>query len=132
MVRRSSQRTARTKGFTLVEAEVVVADNVDIATIEVLGNEDLQEMEHAKLVGEALQQAYPDHLWAVFFQGGALVVKNMAMMDGRYGMILDNAQRYSASALKHHAIMSAGELLERCGVKRGRWNGMAFEKQDRT
>jgi hypothetical protein len=88
-------------------------------------------MEQAKLVGDALQQAYPDHLWYVCFQGGALVVKNMAM-NGRYGMVLDNAERYSASALKKHAIMSGGELLERAGMARGRWNGQMAEYLDKT
>jgi hypothetical protein len=108
----------------------VAADNVDIATVEVMSPEDLREMDTAKLVGEALQTAYPDHLWAVFWQGGAIVVKNMAMRNGNYGMILDGAERYSASALKRHAILSAGELLERCGAERGRWNGEMFTKQD--
>ena len=97
-------------------------NNVDIAAVEITSMDDIREMDQAKLVGEALNQAYPNHLWAVSFQGGALVVKNMAI-PGNYGMILDNAERYSASALKRHAILSGGELLERCGFKRGEWNG---------
>lgn len=88
-------------------------------------------MELAKLVGEALQGAYPDHLWAVAFQGGAIVVKNMAI-PGNYGMILDRAEEYSASAIKRHAILSAGELLERVGWKRGRWNGEMATHLDKS
>ena len=97
-------------------------NNVDIALVEATSLDDIRELDQAKIVGEALNQAYPNHLWAVSFQGGALVVKNMAI-PGNYGMILDNAERYSASALKRHAILSGGELLERCGFKRGEWNG---------
>jgi len=95
---------------------------VDIGAVEITSMDDIKEMETAKMVGEVLQQAYPAHLWAVSFQGGSIIVKNMAI-PGNYGMILDNAERYSASALRRHAIMSAGELLERCGFKRGVWNG---------
>jgi len=104
-----------------------MTDNVDIAPVEITSMQDIKEMETAKMVGEVLQQTYPHHLWAVAFQGGAIVVKNMAI-PGNYGMILDNAERYSASALKKHAIMSAGELLERCGFDRGAWNGEGATK----
>ena len=86
--------------------------------------DDIQELEKAKQVGEALYKHYPDHLWAVSWQGRALVVKNLAI-SGMYGMILDNAQRYSSSALERDAIIKAGELLERAGMKRGKWNGEA-------
>ena len=99
--------------------------------VEVTSRQDLKEMEACKQVGEALMEAYPDHLWAVLFQGGALVVKNMAI-PGNYGMILDNAERYSASALKRHAVISGGELLERCGFSRGRWNGEFAATLDKT
>jgi len=132
MARKSSQRTVLTVGSTVVKEVVVAGDNVDIGAVEIMSTEDLKEMETAKAVGDILQAAYPDHLWAVFWQGGAIVVKNMAIEDGRYGMILDNAERYSASALKKHAIMSAGELLERVGASRGRWNGEMYKNLDKT
>jgi hypothetical protein len=99
--------------------------------VECTSNEDIKEMETCRLVGDALTEAYRDHLWAVAFQGGAIVVKLMSV-EGYYGMILDNAERYSASALKKHAIMSAGELLERSGQKRGKWDGQFHKYIDKA
>jgi len=92
------------------------------APVEITSCDDLKEIEACKLVGDALMEAYPDHLWAVLFQGRAIIVKLMSV-QGNYGMILDDAERYSSSAMKKHAIMSGGELLERTGQKRGRWDG---------
>src|SRR3974390_1234837 len=89
---------------------------------ELTDRSDIQEMEVAKLVGDALQQENPLNLWAVAWRGGAIVVKNLSI-SGQYGMILDNAERYSASAIKKDAVMKAGELLERAGMKRGKWDG---------
>jgi hypothetical protein len=90
--------------------------------IEITSMDDIKEMETCREVGDALQQAYPHHMWAVSWQGGAIVVKNLAI-SGHYGMVLDGAERYSASAIKKDAVMKAGELLERCGFKRSAWNG---------
>jgi hypothetical protein len=122
MGKKSSLRTVLVKGSILarvVEAEVA-EHHLELA--EVTSTEDIKRYEDAKVVGDALQQAYPDHMWAVSWQGGAIVVKNLAI-PGNYGMILDNAEQYSATAMKRDAVMKAGELLERCGFKRGRWNG---------
>jgi hypothetical protein len=52
-----------------------------------------------------------------------LVVKNMAIADGRYGFTIDAAKSFSASDLAKLAMNAGGELLERCGVRRGSWDG---------
>jgi hypothetical protein len=90
--------------------------------VEVTSPDDLHLMETCREVGDALQQAYNNHLWAVAFQGGAVVVRLMSVA-GHYGFVLDPKNNYSASALKKHAIMAGGELLERSGQKRGIWDG---------
>lgn len=91
-------------------------------TVEVTSCDDLKEIETCKEVGDALHQAYRDHLWAVLFQGKSIVVKLMSV-EGNYGFIMDPRERYSSSALKKHAVMAGGELLERSGQRRGKWDG---------
>jgi hypothetical protein len=101
-------------------------DDVDIQTVEETSvDEESIEMEsRAKSVAHTLSRHYPDHLWAVGWAPGyTLVVKNMAISDGRYGFTIDAAKSFSASDLDRLAINAGGELLERCGVRRGRWNG---------
>ena len=90
--------------------------------VELTSDDDIKEMESCKYIGEALQQAYPDHLWAVMFQGGGIVVKLMDV-QGNHGFLMSPREVYSAGALKKHAIMAGGELLERSGQKRGKWDG---------
>ena len=100
-------------------------DHVDVQTIEVL--DDDKENSHmeliAKLAAKRLGDTYPEHLWAVgWAPGRTLVIKNMAM-DGRYGYTVDAARAATVSELEHAITMGGGELLERMGMKRGRWNG---------
>ena len=97
----------------------------DIRTVEHTSiDHETVEMEYkAKQVCETLSKHYPDHLWAVgWAPGGVLVVKNMAM-DARYGYTIDAAKSFSSSDLAHSAMVAGGELLERMGMERGRWNG---------
>ena len=93
---------------------------MQIETVELTSRDDAGLEYTAKLVAEALAQAYPAHFWAIGFQGGAVVVKNMAI-GANYGMVLP--EHYSASDLKRNAILMAGELLERAGLPRGAWTG---------
>lgn len=96
-----------------MEGEVFLAEDLD---------GELGLMDRAKQVGEALNEAYPGHLWCIYFHGRSMVVKNMAISP-HYGMVMDDADHYSSSSLKAAAIRSGGELLERAGMKRGRWDG---------
>lgn len=81
--------------------------------------------DHAKSkdIAEALNNAYPGHLWAVRVQSkqGIATIHNMALShDWGYLIKLDNV--YSASHLVERGVMAGGEILERFKVKRGRVN----------
>jgi hypothetical protein len=53
----------------------VAEHHIELADITSM--DDVRRMDDAKTVGDALQQAYPNHMWAVSWQGGAIVVKNI-------------------------------------------------------
>lgn len=99
------------------EAQIIKVEETSI-------DQETAEMEYkAKQVAEVLTKHYPDHLWMVgWLPGMTLVVKNMAI-PGNYGYTIDAAKSFSASQLAHCAMLAGGELLERCGFSRGRWNG---------
>lgn len=86
-------------------------------------------MEKAKEVGDALNEHYPNHMWAVSWQGGVLVVKNLAISTF-YGFVLKYADAYSASQLKKNAVKAGGELLERANMVRGKWDGQFAQVLD--
>lgn len=93
---------------------------------DVTSTEDYSQVTKAKEVGDYLNQMYPGHLWFVCWQGGALVVKNMAM-DTRYGFILrDNSD---PKVMRHNAMIAGGELLERAGLPT-RWDGSLSTRLD--
>lgn len=88
-----------------------------------IDEETLEMRAKAAEVAEVLTRHYPDHIWAVGWAPGmTLVVKNLAI-PGNYGYTVDAAKSFSASDLAHLAMLAGGELLERCGFERGRWNG---------
>ncbi|MDB5975161.1 MAG: hypothetical protein JWR07_1921 [Nevskia sp.] len=84
-------------------------------------------MEKAKEVGDTLSRHYPGHLWAVSWQGGVLVVKNLAISTF-YGFVLKYADSHSAKHLAKQAVLAGGELLERAGMKVGSWDGQFAAK----
>jgi hypothetical protein len=97
----------------------------DIQTVDVTSvDEESVEMEwKAKLACQTLVKHYPEHLWAVGWAPGmTLVVRNMAI-PGNYGYTIDACKAFSSSDLEHMVMIAGGELLERCGFKRGEWNG---------
>ena len=91
---------------------------VDLTTAE-----DLQQISTAKEVAETLLKHYPGHLWAVGWQGGAITVKNINI-SGDYGFYIFPQVTSTASELADKAVRFGGELLERAGLKRGRYNGV--------
>lgn len=104
----------------------------DISVIEQGDPSEILDMDKAKEVGETLQRHYPGHLWAVAFQGGVLVVKNLAI-SSFYGFIIKHHNSFSASDLAKKAVEAGGELLERAGMVRGKWDGQfagKFEGSD--
>lgn len=100
-------------------------DELDVQTISTTPDPENSQMELiAKMAAGVLGTAYPEHLWAVGWAPGmTLVIKNMAIQDGRYGFTVDAARAATVSELEKVIRMGGGELLERCGVPRGRWNG---------
>jgi hypothetical protein len=92
--------------------------------------ENLQMEMMAKLSAQVLCKHYPEHLWMVGWAPGmTLVIKNMAIADGRYGFTVDAAKAASISELEHAVMLGGGELLERCGVRRGSWDGNFMQLQ---
>lgn len=106
-------------------SNTLLPGEVDVQTVEVTSYDaESVEMEHkAKQVATYLTRAYPDHPWMVGWAPGmTLVVKHMAG-QAKYGYTIDAAKSFSASHLARAAVMAGGELLERMGMPRGRWNG---------
>jgi hypothetical protein len=99
--------------------------DVDVQTVEVtsVDNESVEMEVKAKEVATLLCKTYPDHPWMVGWAPGmALVVKHMAG-DSRYGFTIDARTVTTPKQLAHMAMLAGGELLERMGMSRGRWNG---------
>jgi hypothetical protein len=90
------------------------------------GSEDLHQMSICMQIGEALNKHYPNHLWAVSWQGGAAVVKNLAI-SAHYGFVLDPQKFATSSEMEKAVIGAGGELLERAKMIRGKWEGMFAE-----
>jgi hypothetical protein len=108
--------------------------SADIATVEVNSvDAETSQMElMAKLSAQKLTEHYPNHLWAVGWAPGmTLVIKNMAVDDGRYGFTVDASKAASISELEKAVIFGGGELLERCGVPRGAWDGEMLTLQNK-
>ena len=107
--------------------------DIQVAEVTSIDHESIEMEVKAKDCALTLSQHYPDHLWAVGWAPGmTLVVKNMAISDGRFGFTIDAANAATASELSKMAVRAGGELLERCGVRRGRWDGEIMHLQDKT
>jgi hypothetical protein len=103
--------------------------NAEIHLADLTGTEDIAQMEVAKNIGEALNDHYPNHLWAVSWQGGVIVVKNLAI-SSFYGFVLHPDKLATWSEMKKSAIMAGGELLERAKMARGKWAGQFAQVLD--
>ena len=103
--------------------------DADVAVAEVtsVDGESTQMELIAKLAATKLMQHYPAHIWMVGWAPGmTLIIKNMAIDDGRYGYTVDAARAATVSELEHAIIMGGGELLDRCNARRGAWTGEAL------
>jgi len=100
-------------------------DTLDIQTVDSTPDAENSQMELvAKMAAGVLGNHYPDHLWMVgWAPGRTLVIKNMAIENGKYGFTVDAARAATVSQLEREIMIAGGELLERCGVRRGRWDG---------
>lgn len=106
----------------------------DISTVDATPDVENGQMELiAKLAAQTLSKHYPNHVWMVgWAPGRTLIVKNMAIDDGRYGFTVDAHRAASVSELEHAIMRAGGELLERCGVPRGAWDGEILNLRDKT
>lgn len=110
-------------------------DQSDVALVEVtsVDPEHEQMVMFAKLAAQLLSKHYPNHWWQVgFVPGMTLVIKNMAIDDGRYGFTVDVARAATISEVEKTIVRAGGELLERCGVPRGSWDGEPLVLQDKS
>lgn len=107
-------------------------ENNILLTNEYMSPEDqvaeAYDLSKSKDIGEALNNAYPGHLWAVRVQSkqGIATIHNMALSD-QWGYVILLDKIYSASHLVQRGIMAGGEILERFKVKRGRVNDEAMD-----
>ena len=110
-----------------------MTNETDIQKVEQTPDAENEHMELiAKMAAQQLSRHYPEHIWMVGWAPGmTLVIKNMAIADGRYGYTVDAAKAASVSQLEHAVVMGGGELLERCGVKRGAWDGEFMELKNK-
>ena len=107
--------------------DIVIAEETSV------DQESAQMHLFAKLGAQILSQHYPNHVWMVGWAPGmCIVVKNMAIDDGRYGFTVDAGKAASISEYEHAVMIAGGELLERCGVTRGAWNGEIMSLQNKT
>lgn len=96
----------------------------DVRIVEATSMDEYALNERAKDVAEVLSNTYPNHLWQVgWTDGNVLVVKNALIGGGRYGYTIDAATMLTRKDLVKMARAAGGELLERCGMKRGAWDG---------
>lgn len=79
------------------------------------------DLAKSKDIGEALNNAYPGHLWAVRVQSkqGIATIHNMALSD-QWGYVIKLDNIYSGSHLIQRSMQGGGEILERFKVARGR------------
>lgn len=107
-----------------------MSDEAQIALADISSNESIELMGPAMLVAEELTKAYPNYPWICEFQGGALVVRCLAI-PGPYAMVLPPTAKYATwSEFKEAMVMAAGEFLERAHLKRGAWDGQMPDKLD--
>jgi len=108
--------------------------DTDIQTVETTPDVENSQMELiAKMAAGLLSKHYSNHVWMVGWAPGmALVIKNMAIDDGRYGFTVDAARAASISELEKAIVFGGGELLERCNAQRGAWNGEIMHLEDKT
>jgi hypothetical protein len=76
-----------------------------------------------KAVGDELERHYPGWQWMVESPSRQGVVRvKSGHMDSRYGFNIRLDRAYSSSYLAKMAIKAGGELLERCGMPRSKYD----------
>ena len=107
-----------------VGANIGQDSTADIQIVEHTPDAESEQMHLiAKLSAQKLNDHYPNHLWAVGWAPGmTLVIKHM-LGDAKYGYTVDAAKAATISELERAVVMGGGELLERLGFDRKKWDG---------
>ena len=82
---------------------------------------DCHDMVLAKTAADALDKAYPGHLWAVDVNGGMLNIRNL-LLSGEWGYRIKQASLFTASDLNARVLKAGGEILERFALARSRFS----------
>lgn len=86
------------------------------------GMNDAQEAAAHEII-ETLNVVYPNHPWYVRVFDNGFFIRHMDY-PATWGInYVSGKHSYSASALKKHILMMAGEWLERANLKRGMGDG---------
>lgn len=95
--------------------------------------DEATDLHKAQQIGETLMRHYPNHPWAISFQGRVMVIRHLAINDvveremGQqgFGFMLgpEKFDRASPQALAHSAVMAGGQMLEAFSLPRGPWDG---------
>ena len=86
-----------------------------------------QQEDEAKEILGLLWNVYPGHPWAVKVGGGVVFIRHLGY-GKNWGMNLRVTEAdYDARVFKKKIIMLAGEWLERCHMKRGRFQDQEIE-----
>lgn len=98
------------------------ASLVDIDSPEAAMHRYAQDVQWAKQLSEALQRAYPGHLWAVNVETrtGLISIRNL-YLSGNWGYVLKMGNVYSASSMERDAVRAGGEILERFKLNRAQF-----------
>lgn len=82
---------------------------------------DCHDLVLAKTAADALDKAYPGHLWAVDVNGGMLNIRNL-LLSGEWGYRIKVPSLYTASDLTRRVLLGGGEILERFALARARFS----------
>lgn len=83
--------------------------------------DDCHDMVMAKTAADALDKAYPGHLWAVDVNGGMLNIRNL-LLSAEWGYRIKVPTVFTASDLGARVLKGGGEILERFSMARGRFS----------
>lgn len=79
-----------------------------------------QDLAHETL--GLLSTVYPGHPWAVSVKGGVLFIRHLLNDNKGWGMNIRLTEvDHDAAVLRKKIVNLAGEWLERCGLRRGRF-----------
>ena len=87
---------------------------------------DCHDMVLAKTAADALDKAYPGHLWAVDVNGGMLNIRNL-LLSAEWGYRIKQLSLFTASDLNARVLKGGGEILERFALARSRFNETAYD-----